>query len=206
MTDMNEEKDKMDAAAETESQPEEVREEPKAEEPAEKKSEKKEDKKEKRFGKKKDEERAALEAEKEALEKDKAALNDKYLRICAEYDNFRRRSQKEKDSLYGDIKANTVQQFLPVYDNLERALKQGTEDEAYRKGVEMIMTQFNATLEKLGVKKIESLGKTFDPKLHNAVMHVDDESQGENTIVEVFQEGFTVNDKVIRFAMVKVAN
>ena len=207
MTDMNEEKDKMDAAAENESQPvEEVREEPKAGEAAENKSEKKEDKKEKRFGKKKDEERAALEAEKEVLEKEKAALNDKYLRICAEYDNFRRRSQKEKDSLYGDIKANTVQQFLPVYDNLERALKQGTEDEAYRKGVEMIMTQFNATLEKLGVKKIESLGKTFDPKLHNAVMHVDDESQGENTIVEVFQEGFTVGDKVIRFAMVKVAN
>ena len=206
MTDMNEEKDKMDAAAETESQPEEVREEPKEEEKAESKSEKKEDKKEKRFGKKKDEERSDLEAEKEALEKEKAALNDKYLRICAEYDNFRRRSQKEKDNLYGDIKANTVQQFLPVYDNLERALKQGTEDEAYRKGVEMIMTQFNATLEKLGVKKIESLGKTFDPNLHNAVMHVDDESQGENTIVEVFQEGFTLNDKVIRFAMVKVAN
>ena len=202
MTDMNEEKDKRDAAAETESQPEEVREEPKEEAPAENKS----DKKEKRFGKKKDEERAALEAEKEALEKEKAALNDKYLRICAEYDNFRRRSQKEKDNLYGDIKANTVQQFLPVYDNLERALKQGTEDEAYRKGVEMIMTQFENTLEKLGVKKIESLGQTFDPKLHNAVMHVDDEEQGENTIVEVFQEGFTVNDRVIRFAMVKVAN
>ena len=206
MTDMNEEKDKMDAAAETESQPDQVREEPKAGEPAENKSDKKEDKKEKRFGKKKEDERAALEAEKEALEKDKAALNDKYLRICAEYDNFRRRSQKEKDNLYGEIRANTVQQFLPVYDNLERALKQGTEDEAYRKGVEMIMTQFENTLEKLGVKKIESLGQTFDPKLHNAVMHVDDEEQGENTIVEVFQEGFTVNDKVIRFAMVKVAN
>ena len=206
MTDMNEEKDKMDAAAETESQPEEVREEPEKEAQTESKSEKKEDKKEKRFGKKKEDERAALEAEKEALEKEKAALNDKYLRICAEYDNFRRRSQKEKDNLYSEIRANAVQQFLPVYDNLERALKQGTEDEAYRKGVEMIMTQFNATLEKLGVKKIESLGKTFDPKLHNAVMHVDDESQGENTIVEVFQEGFTVNDKVIRFAMVKVAN
>ena len=202
MTDMNEEKDKRDAAAETESQPEEVREEPKEEAPAENKS----DKKEKRFGKKKDEERAALEAEKEALEKEKAALNDKYLRICAEYDNFRRRSQKEKDNLYGDIKANTVQQFLPVYDNLERALKQGTEDEAYRKGVEMIMTQFNATLEKLGVKKIESLGKTFDPNMHNAVMHVDDEEQGENVIVEVFQDGFMIGEKVIRFAMVKVAN
>ena len=205
---MNEEKDKQETAPETEAEPaaEEKPETP-AEEKTDKKADKKEEKKEKKFGKKKEDERvSALEAEKEALEKEKAALNDKYLRICAEYDNFRRRSQKEKDNLYSEIRANAVQQFLPVYDNLERALKQGTEDEAYRKGVEMIMTQFNATLEKLGVKKIESLGKTFDPKLHNAVMHVDDESLGENTIVEVFQEGFTVNDKVIRFAMVKVAN
>ena len=205
---MNEEKDKKETAPETEAQPvpEEPQESP-AEEKTDKKADKKDEKKEKKFGRKKEDERAAaLEAEKEALEKEKAALNDKYLRICAEYDNFRRRSQKEKDNLYGEIRANTVQQFLPVYDNLERALKQGTEDEAYRKGVEMIMTQFENTLEKLGVKKIESLGQTFDPKLHNAVMHVDDEEQGENTIVEVFQEGFTVNDKVIRFAMVKVAN
>ena len=205
---MNEEKDKKETAPETEAQPvpEEPQESP-AEEKTDKKADKKDEKKEKKFGRKKEDERAAaLEAEKEALEKDKAALNDKYLRICAEYDNFRRRSQKEKDNLYGEIKANTVQQFLPVYDNLTRALKQGTEDEAYRKGVEMIMTQFENTLEKLGVKKIESLGQTFDPKLHNAVMHVDDEEQGENTIVEVFQEGFTVNDRVIRFAMVKVAN
>jgi molecular chaperone GrpE len=205
---MNEEKDKQETAPETEAEPaaEEKPETP-AEEKTDKKADKKEEKKDRKFGKKKEDERvSALEAEKEALEKENAALNDKYLRICAEYDNFRRRSQKEKDNLYSEIRANAVQQFLPVYDNLERALKQGTEDEAYRKGVEMIMTQFNATLEKLGVKKIESLGKTFDPNLHNAVMHVDDESQGENTIVEVFQEGFTVNDKVIRFAMVKVAN
>ena len=205
---MNEEKDKKETAPEAEAQPmpEEPQESP-AEEKPDKKADKKDEKKEKKFGRKKEDERVAvLEAEKEALEKEKVALNDKYLRICAEYDNFRRRSQKEKDNLYGEIKANTVQQFLPVYDNLTRALKQGTEDEAYRKGVEMIMTQFENTLEKLGVKKIESLGQTFDPKLHNAVMHVDDEEQGENTIVEVFQEGFTVNDRVIRFAMVKVAN
>ena len=205
MTDMNEDKDKREETA-AEPAPEETRENP-AGEGADKKADKKEEKKDKKFGRKKDDERvAALEKEKEALEKDKAALNDKYLRICAEYDNFRRRSQKEKDGLYGEVKANTVLQFLPVYDNLERALKQGTEDEAYRKGVEMIMTQFANTLEKLGVKKIESLGQTFDPKLHNAVMHVDDESQGENLIVDVFQEGFMLGDKVIRFAMVKVAN
>ena len=142
----------------------------------------------------------------EALEKEQAALNDRYLRLCAEYDNFRKRSQKEKDALYGDVKANAVSAFLPVYDNLERALKQGTEDEAYRKGVEMIMTQFCTTLEKLGVTPIECQGEKFDPALHNAVMHVEDEEKGENEIVEVFQKGFKLGDKVIRFAMVKVAN
>ena len=96
--------------------------------------------------------------------------------------------------------------FLPVYDNLVRALAQTTEDEAYRRGVEMIMTQFNTTLEKLGATRIESLGQKFDPSLHNAVMHVEDEEKGENEIVEVFQEGFMMGEKVIRFAMVKVAN
>ena len=135
-----------------------------------------------------------------------AALNDKYLRICAEYDNFRKRSQKEKEALYKDVKADTLKSFLPVYDNLLRALAQPTEDAAYAKGVEMIMAQFNSTMEKLGVEKIESLGQSFDPAFHNAVMHVDDESKGENEIVEVFQEGFKMGDKVIRFAMVKVAN
>ena len=171
---------------------------------AEKGEESKEaEKKEKRrFGRKpsREEEKIA------ALEKEKADLNDKFLRICAEYDNFRKRSQKEKDALYGDIKANTVTQFLPVYDNLERALKQNTEDEAYKKGVEMIMTQFCSTLEKLGVTEIECLGEKFDPTMHNAVMHVDDEEKGENEIIEVFQKGFKLGDKVIRFAMVKVAN
>ena len=163
----------------------------------EKKTDKKADKKK---DKKKEPDKTA------ELEAQLAASNDRYLRICAEYDNFRRRSQKEKDSLYGDIKADTVQKFLPVYDNLERALKQGTEDEAYRKGVELIMSQFEQTLEKLGVTPIESLGQTFNPELHNAVMHVDDEEKGENEIVEVFQQGFKLGDKVIRFAMVKVAN
>ena len=171
---------------------------------AEKGEESKEaEKKEKRrFGRKpsREEEKIA------ALEKEKADLNDKFLRICAAYANFRHRSQQEKDALYGDIKANTVTQFLPVYDNLERALKQNTEDEAYKKGVEMIMTQFCSTLEKLGVTEIECLGEKFDPAMHNAVMHVDDEEKGENEIVEVFQKGFKLGEKVIRFAMVKVAN
>ena len=135
-----------------------------------------------------------------------AALNDKYLRLCAEYDNYRKRSQKEKDALYADIKANTVMSFLPVYDNLVRALAQSTEDEAYKKGVEMIMSQFKATMEKLGVTEMACLGEKFNPAFHNAVMHVDDEEKGENEIVEVFQQGFMLGDKVIRFAMVKVAN
>ena len=200
---MNE--DKNDVIEETGPAPEELREDV-PQEKEEKKPDKKEDRKDRKAGRRKDEERAALEAEKEALEKEKASLNDKYLRLCAEYDNFRRRSQKEKDSLYGEIRADTVQKFLPVYDNLERALKQETADEAYAKGVEMIMTQFTNTLEKLGVKKIESLGRTFDPAFHNAVMHVEDESLGENTIAEVFQDGFMIGEKVIRFAMVKVAN
>ena len=147
---------------------------------------------------------------KDAEEKPKddalAAMNDKYLRLCAEYDNFRKRSQKEKDALYDDIKANTLKAFLPVYDNLVRALNQSTEDEAYKKGVEMIMAEFKKTMEKLGVTEMDCLGQKFDPAFHNAVMHVEDEEKGENEIVEVFQQGFMLGDKVIRFAMVKVAN
>ena len=135
-----------------------------------------------------------------------AAEKDKYLRLCAEYDNFRKRSQKEKDAIYADVRANTLTSFLPVYDNLVRALNQPTEDEAYKKGVEMIMAQFKATMEKLGVTEMDCLGKKFDPAFHNAVMHVDDEEKGENEIVEVFQQGFMLGDKVVRFAMVKVAN
>ena len=133
-------------------------------------------------------------------------MNDKYLRLCAEYDNFRKRSQKEKDAIYAEVKAGAVTAFLPVYDNLVRALNQSTEDEAYKKGVEMIMAQFRATMEKLGVTPMDCLGQKFDPAFHNAVMHVEDEEKGENEIVEVFQQGFMLGDKVIRFAMVKVAN
>ena len=151
---------------------------------------------------KKEEKPSELNTVKEQLAKE----HDGYLRLAAEYDNFRKRSQKEKDSLYGDVKAETLKKFLPVYDNLVRALAQSTEDEAYRRGVEMIMNQFNVTMEKLGVTEIECLGKKFDPAFHNAVMHVEDEEKGENEIVEVFQKGFMMGDKVIRFAMVKVAN
>ena len=144
--------------------------------------------------------------EEKAVSEEMALLNDKYLRICAEYDNYRKRTQKEKDSLYSDIRANVITSFLPVYDNLVRALAAETADEAYRKGVEMIMNQFNATMEKLGVTEIKAVGEKFDPAVHNAVMHVDDEAKGENEVVEEFQKGFKIGDKVIRFSMVKVAN
>ena len=166
----------------------------------------KEKKKAKKDAPKEKPEEKKTEDPKPAPEQELAAANDRYLRLMAEYDNFRKRSQKEKEALYGDIKANAVKEFLPVYDNLERALAAETADEAYRKGVEMIMAQFNKTLEKLGVTEIKSLGEKFDPQFHNAVMHTDDEEKGENEIVEVFQKGFMLGDKVIRFAMVKVAN
>ena len=132
----------------------------------------------------------------ETLKKNLSDQEDKYLRLAAEYDNYRRRSQKEKESAWADSKAETAAAFLPVYDNLERALKQETADEA----------QLKEILAKLGIEEIPALGETFDPNFHNAVMHVEDESAGENTIVDVFQAGFKSGDKVIRFAMVKVAN
>ena len=142
----------------------------------------------------------------ETLKKNLSDQEDKYLRLAAEYDNYRRRSQKEKESAWADAKAETAAAFLPVYDNLERALKQDTADEAYKKGVEMTMNQLKEVLAKLGITEVPALGEPFDPQKHNAVMHVEDESLGENTVAEVFQAGFQCGEKVIRFAMVKVAN
>ena len=139
----------------------------------------------------------------------KAAVKDqedKYMRLLAEYDNYRKRTQKEKEASWTNAKAETIKELLPVYDNLARALQQETADEAYAKGVEMIMTQMKNALEKLGVEAIPAAGQTFDPNLHNAVMHVDDEDLGENVVAEVFQDGFKLGDKIIRHAMVKVAN
>ena len=142
----------------------------------------------------------------QAAQKALVEKEDQYLRLAAEYDNYRKRTAKEKETVWTQAKADTVAAFLPVYDNLERALKQETCDAAYAKGVEMTMKGLQDALTKLGVEVIPALGETFDPNCHNAVMHVDDESVGENTVVEVFQQGFTCGDKVIRFAMVKVAN
>lgn len=154
----------------------------------------------------KKEKKPKKDSKKDAAAEALSVEKDKYMRLLAEYDNFRKRSQKEREALYADIKADTLLKFLPVYDNLERALKQETADEAFRKGVEMIMNQFKQTMEKLGVTEIECLGQKFDPEKHNAVMHVEDEAFGENEIVEVFQAGFKMGEKMIRFAMVKVAN
>ena len=134
-------------------------------------------------------------------------LNDRYLRMAAEYDNFRKRSQREREQAYTDAVSRAVTALLPTYDNLERAIKAETADTEYKKGVEMTMTQLTESLKGLNVTVIEaSAGTTFDPNFHNAVMHVEDEALGENVIAEVFQQGFQIGDKVIRHAMVKVAN
>lgn len=147
-----------------------------------------------------------LLSELESLKDQVAGQEDKYLRLAAEYDNYRKRTTKEKESLWTDVKADTAGAFLPVYDNLERALKQDTADEAFKKGVEMTMNQLKEVLTKLGITEIPAQGQPFDPKYHNAVMHVEDESLGQNVVAEVFQTGFQCGEKVIRFAMVKVAN
>ena len=134
------------------------------------------------------------------------AERDAHLRVAAEFDNFRKRTIKEKEASYGNGKADAVEKLLPVYDNLERALNQVCEDEAFKKGVEMTMTQLVGIFSGLGVEIFGNVGEEFDPNIHNAVMHTEDESLGENTISMVFQKGFKIGEKVVRFAMVQVAN
>ena len=134
------------------------------------------------------------------------AERDAHLRVAAEFDNFRKRTLKEKEQSYGNGKADAVEKLLPVYDNLERALNQPCTDEAYKKGVEMTMTQLVGIFAGLGVEIFGNVGDEFDPNFHNAVMHTEDESLGENVISQVFQKGFKLGEKIIRFAMVQVAN
>ena len=134
------------------------------------------------------------------------AEHDAHLRLAAEYDNFRKRTIKEKEASYGNGKADAVAKMLPIYDNLERALNQPTEDAAYKKGVEMTMAELVKIFTSLGVEIFGEKGDAFDPNLHNAVMHIDDETLEENSIAMVFQKGFKIGDKVVRFAMVQVAN
>ena len=134
------------------------------------------------------------------------AEHDSYLRLAAEFDNFRKRTIKEKEASYGNGKADAVEKMLPVYDNLERALNQPTEDAAYKKGVELTMNELVKIFTSLGVEIFGNVGDAFDPNLHNAVMHTESEELGENTISQVFQKGFKIGEKVVRFAMVQVAN
>ena len=134
------------------------------------------------------------------------AERDAHLRCAAEYDNFRKRTIKEKEASYGNGKADAVAKMLPIYDNLERALNQETSDAAYKKGVEMTMNELLKIFGTLGVEVFGNVGDAFDPNLHNAVMHIENEDMEENSISAVFQKGFKIGDKVVRFAMVQVAN
>ena len=134
-------------------------------------------------------------------------VKDQYTRLAAEYDNYRKRTAKEKESIYQDAKIDTIQEFLAVYDNLERAVAaEGGDDSPHKKGMEMIFVQYKKILEKLGVTEIEAKGQPFAPNRHNAVMHIDDENLGENVVAQVFQAGFMLGDKVVRHAVVQVAN
>ena len=134
------------------------------------------------------------------------AEHDAHLRLAAEFDNFRKRTAKEKEQSYSNGRADAIEKLLPVYDNLARALKQETTDPAFKKGVEMTMTELVKILNGLGVEIFGNVGDAFDPNLHNAVMHIENEDLGENSISAVFQKGFKIGDKVVRFAMVQVAN
>ncbi|MEG2295967.1 MAG: nucleotide exchange factor GrpE [Oscillospiraceae bacterium] len=145
-------------------------------------------------------------SEVELLKLENTELNDKFLRICAEYDNFRKRSIKEKENIYPDATSNAVTKFLPLVDTFSRALACECSDTQFKKGIEMIYTNLNETLVKFGVETIGEVGESFSPDLHNAVMHVDDNNFGEAEIIEVFQKGFRIGDKVLQYAMVKVAN
>ena len=179
---------------------------------AEKKEEQaaEEEKTDKKSKKKKEKTYTLTREQMEAAElaaKQLESVKDQFVRLTAEYDNYRKRTTKEKDNIYQDAKADTIKEFLAVYDNLERAAaSEGGEDSPHKKGLEMIFTQFKDILQKQGVTEMEALGKPFDPEKMNAVMHIDDESLGENVVAQVFQAGFELNGKVIRHAIVQVAN
>jgi len=143
----------------------------------------------------------------EGLAKNLAAQNDKYLRLAAEYDNYRKRTAKEKESIYQDAKIDTISKFLEIYDNLERAVTQaGDEDNVHKKGMEMIFHQLESVLDKMGVTILDPIHEPFDPERHSAVMHIENEELGESVVSQVFQKGFLLGEKVIRFATVQVAN
>lgn len=145
--------------------------------------------------------------EEEKLQTQLAEANDKLLRTLAEYDNYRKRSQKEKEQAYGDSKASVLAEFLPVLDNFDRAASNKEASlEDYQKGIDMIFTQFNDIFTKLGVEAFGEKGEEFDPNLHQAVMHIDDENEKDNVIVDIFSKGYKLGDRILRPAIVKVAN
>ena len=183
--------------------PETAEQEPQQEPEKQEKAEKKEKKEKKKTYTLTQEQMEAAELAARQLE----AAKDQYTRLAAEYDNYRKRTTKEKETIYQDAKLDTIKAFLAVYDNLERAMAtEGGEDSPHKKGLEMIFNQYKKILEDLGVTEIEAKGQTFDPNRHNAVMHIEDEQYGENEVVQVFQAGFMLGDKVLRYAIVQVAN
>ena len=140
------------------------------------------------------------------LQQELADANDRYVRLVAEYDNYRKRTAREKDSIYPDAVANTLKEILPVLDNFERALEAPCSDEEFKKGMTMIHEGLVSVFTRLGVEPIGVVGEEFDPNRHNAVMHVDDESLGKNVVAQIFQKGYRIGDKILRYAMVQQAN
>lgn len=146
------------------------------------------------------------QSEEEKLKAELLEQKDKYLRVMAEYDNFRKRTAKERLELISTAKADAITQILPVIDNFERALSAQTQDETYKSGIEMIFKQLGDVLKNLGIEEINPLGETFDPNVANAVNQIEDENLGENEVAQVFQKGYRIGDKILRYAMVVVAN
>ena len=207
---MSEENKRPEEPAEETAQQEPVREEQPAQETAQDQSAADKAEKGAKAKKKKEKTYTLTREQMEAAElaaRQLESVKDQFVRLTAEYDNYRKRTAKEKDNLYQDAKADTIKEFLAVYDNLERAVAtEGDEDSPHKKGLEMIFHQYQEILKKLGVTEIEAQGQPFDPEKHNAVMHIDDENLGENVVSQVFQAGFLLGDKVIRHAIVQVAN
>ncbi len=149
----------------------------------------------------------ALTAQVEALTAEIATMKDAHLRVLAEYDNFRKRSQREKEATYGDAKANTLKMLLPVLDNFDRAADNKTDDiEVYRKGIEMTLTQLGELLKNLEVESFGEVGDEFDPNIHSAVMTVENPDLPENSVAGVFEKGYKMGDRILRFATVQVTN
>jgi len=147
-----------------------------------------------------------VSGELEKLREENKALEERNLRLMAEFGNFRNRTAKEKDNIYGDAVANTLRDLLPVLDNLQRALESPCSDEEYKKGVELIHKGLWEVMTGMGVEEIAEVGVDFDPAIHNAVMHVQDDSLGKNTVAQVLQKGYRIGDRILRYAMVQAAN